>query len=309
MKHWPLGLAGGVFYAAPIGAGITGAPYVAVLAFGGLFFLWVLVMRAEPFRDGPGFVLPTIMVHLALASMCLGLGHMLRALFRIEATAPLMAWLALGLGALVLGRIIWQPKRAAEAEALMETALKTLNDFADDAEEIVERDPDLPLNHPTAAEAAALAGAYAALDALPEADAAEADLRAILLPLDAEVRPHILMEAFLTRAERTGARRDRVAALVLAADGGLAWQQMEAGRLAQVFELIVAAADTEALARFLRLGNRLLDDFPSTCRTFPDVGRLLDIAEQIAPGHDDLSEGLVQLAHRLEDLERDPNDD
>lgn len=306
MKHWGLGLAGGLFYAAPIGAGITGANYFAVVPFSGLFFLWVLVMRHEPFRDGPAMVLPTMMVHVALASMCLGFGHLLRGLLGIEATAPLLAWLVMGLGALALGRIVWKPKEEAQAEALVETALKKLNEFANDAEEIIDRDPDLPLTHPTPAEARALAAAFGLLDALPADAATEAALREILLPLDSEIRAPILLDAFMKRAERTVHRRDRYAALLLASDGGLAWQQQDDARMAEAFELIVAAADTVTLAHFLRLGCRLLDDFPPTCRSFPEVSRLLEISGQIEPGHPELADGLVQLANRLEDLSRTP---
>ncbi|WP_068109530.1 hypothetical protein [Tropicimonas marinistellae] len=309
MKRWRLGLAGAMFYAAPIGAGATGAAYVAVVPFAGLFFLWVLIMRTEPFRDGMAFVLPTIMLHFALASMCLGLGVMLRALFGIEATAPLAAWLVMGLGALALGRVLWQPKKEAETEAFVEAALKTLNEFADDAEEILDQDPDLPLKHPTGSEAAALAVAYGEIDALPAEAASEAALRDILLPLDGEVRASILLDAFLNRAERTGTRRDRHAALLLASDGGLAWQEIGAGRMAQAFDQIVAAADTVTLAHFLRLASDLLDGFPTTHADMPSVTRLLDIAGQIAPGHEELSDALVSLAQRIEDIERDLSDD
>lgn len=309
MKYAPLGLAGGLFYAAPIGAGLTGASYFAIVPFTGLFFLWVLVMRYAPFKDGAAFVLPTIVVHVALASMCLGFGHLLRGLFQVEATAPLLGWLVMGLGGLALGRIMWKPKQDAETEALLETALKKLNEFADDAEEIVEQDPDLPLKHPTTAEAAALAIAYGNLDAMSADAATEAGIRQIVLPLDAEVRAHILLDAFINRAERTETRRDRHAALILASDGGLAWRQLDDDRMAQVFDLIVANADTVTLAHFLTAADNLLRDFPTTWSTLPPVDRLLDVARQIEGGHQELSDALVDLAHRVENLEREPEQD
>lgn len=305
MKRWGLGLSGALFYAAPIGAGATGAAYFAVLPFAGLFLLWVLIMRVEPFRDGLALLLPTLMVHLALASMCIGFGAMLRALLGIETTTTLLPWLVMGLGALALGRVIWQPKKEAEAEAFAEAALKKLNDFADEAEVILDREPDLPLSHPTGSEAAALAVAYGEIDAMPADAPEEAALGAVLRPLDAEVRPPILLEAFLNRADRTGTRRDRHAALLLASDGGLAWQQLGEGRMAQAFDQIVAAADTVTLAHFLRHANDLLDGFPTTRNDLPQVSRLLDIAAQIEPGHPELSEALVQLANRVEDINGD----
>jgi hypothetical protein len=308
MKRSALWLVAALFFAAPVGAGATGASYFAVVPFAGLFLLWVAVMRVEPFRDGAAFVLPTVVLHFALASMCLGLGAMLRILFGLEATAPLLAWLVMGLGALALGRLIWEPRREAEAEALMETALRKLNEFADDAEEILDQEPDLPLKHPTGSEAAALAIAYGELDALPADGAAEDQMRTILMPLDGEVRSTILLDAFLHRAERTGTRRDRHAALILASDGALAWQEIGSGRMAEAFELIVAAADTVTLAHFLRLADALLDDFPTTHADLPTVARLLDIANQIEGGHPELSDALVGLAQRVEDIHQDLNE-
>ena len=62
MRHRGLALTAALVYAAPIGAGLTGAPYAAVVPFTGLFFLWILIMRAAPFRDGQGFVLPTLSI-------------------------------------------------------------------------------------------------------------------------------------------------------------------------------------------------------------------------------------------------------
>ncbi|SNS20295.1 hypothetical protein [Tropicimonas sediminicola] len=307
MNRWGLGLSGALFYAAPIGAGATGASYFAVLPFAGLFLLWVLIMRVEPFREGLVMLVPTLMVHLALASLCIGFGHMLRALLGIEATTGLLPWLVMGLGALALGRVIWQPRKEAEAEAFAEAALKKLNEFADEAEEILDREPDLPLSHPTGAEAAALAVAYGAIDAMPADAPEEAALSAVVMPLEAEVRAPILLEAFLNRAERTGTRRDRHAALLLAADGGLAWRQLGEGRMAQAFDQIVASADTVTLAHFLRLANTLLDGFPTTRNDLPEVSRLLDIAAQIEPGHPELSDALVHLANRIEDIDRDLN--
>ena len=311
-----LWLAGGLFLAAPVAAGATGAAYFAVIPFTGLFFLWVLIMRTRPLGEGPGFVLPMIVIHAAVASALLGLGQLVRALTGLAATVPLLVWLVLGLGALALGRLIWTPVPEAEVENLLERLLKRLNDMAGrpgpeepsmTLPELRGRSPRGP-NQPTAAETVALARAYGALDALPEAGTSEAELRAILLRLEDEVRSGVLLPALIARAGRTGTRRDRHGALILAADGAHAWRQIEAGRLAEVFDLIVAAADTATLARFLVLGNALLDDFPTTAVTFPGVPRLLEIAGQIAPGHPELADALVSLANRLEDLNETLND-
>ncbi len=305
MKFTGLAIAGALFYAAPVGAGLTGAPYVAALAFAGLFFLWVMVMKSEPFRDGPAMILPTFMIHFALASLCLGLGHLLRALLDIEATAPLAGWLVLGLGGIALGRILWVPKKEAEIEAIAETALKKLNEFAEEAEEFLEEPPDLPLFHPTEAEATALALAFGALDALPAEAAAADDIRRILAPLETELRPHILFDALLARAARTGARRDRQASLLLASDTQLLRADRGARRMAAVFELIVEAADVITLAHYLPAANDLLLDDPSIEAELPELQRILDISEQIEGEQPELAEELVALAQRIEDIRQE----
>ncbi|MDV7142526.1 hypothetical protein R3X27_07500 [Tropicimonas sp. TH_r6] len=305
MKFGGLAIAGALFYAAPIGAGLTGAPYIAALAFAGLFFLWVMVMKSEPFRDGPAMILPTLMIHFALASACLGLGHLLRALLGIEATAPLAGWLGLGLGGIALGRILWVPKKEAEIEAIAETALKKLNDFAEEAEVFLEETPDLPLLHPTEAEAAALAQAFGALDALPAEVASEDDIRRILTPLEAELRPHILLDALLDRAARTRTRRDRRAGLLLASETGFARAERGTKRMAAVFEQIVEAADVITLAQYLLAARDLLRDDPSRETELPALQRLLDISEQIEGEQPDLAEELVALAQQIEDIRQE----
>lgn len=305
MKYWGLGVAGAFFYAAPIGAGITGAPYVAVLAFTALFFLWVAVMKFEPFRDGPAMVLPTLMVHFALASACLGFGHLLRAFLGIEATAPLMGWIVLGLGAIALGRILWQPRKEAEMEVLAEQALKRLNEFADEAEVLLDERDRIPVP-PQIEEIATIFGK---LDALPAEGAARADLAGIVLPVPNDVSPSLLFSELLQRARRTNARRDRDAALVLAFDPDFADATHGQNSMAQVFDLIVEAADVVTLARFLTQADGFLDESAHLFGDLPTVSRMLEISDQIAETEPELSEALVSLAQRREDLERMMDED
>lgn len=120
-------LSGALFWSAPVGAGLCGAGAFAMLPFAGLIFLWTWIMRAEPFRDGPASWLPALLLHLALASVLLGLGHLLRALSGLHGEAPLALWLALGLVALALGRLLWQPRRELEAESFLGAALRALD--------------------------------------------------------------------------------------------------------------------------------------------------------------------------------------
>lgn len=308
MRRTAFVLTGVLFYAAPVGAGLTGTAYLGALAFAGLFFLWVLVMRANPFSEGLGMVLPALMLHFALASALVGFGHLIRAVTRLDVSVPLSAWLALGLAALAAGRLAWEPQEEAQAERLAERALKALSRFAEEAGETLDAPPDLPIAHPTEMEAEALATAYGRIELLPADLAGPARLAPILDPLKDEVRVPILMEAFVNRAARQDTRRDRLAALHLASDGALAWRDLEARRMAEVFDLIVEAADTVALGQFLAAATDQIDAFPTTAQSLPKVARLIDIADQIAPPAPELSAGLLELARRIEDLaERNPN--
>lgn len=300
-----------LLFSAPVGAGLTGAGYFAALPFAGLFALWGVIMRSKPFLEGRAFVLPTLVLHLVFASMALGFGQMLRAILQVDAKTPLLFWLTIALAGLALGRILWNPRAEAEAEAevFLESALRKLNEFADDAEQFIDQGPDLPLNHPTEAEAAALATAYGQLDALPAGATEERALRSILLLVRRDLRANILLDAFLDRAERRRTRRDRHVALMLASDQRLAWEDAGNERMARVFDLIVAAADVAELAHFIASAETLLDHVPAAAGDLPAIERLLEISNQIETDHVELAEGLVGLANRIETEIQDEEDD
>lgn len=125
----PAGLivTGALFCAAPLGAGMAGANAFAILPFAGLFFLWVPLMRSRPFAGGGAFLLPALMLHSALASLLLGLGQLLRALLGLQVDTSLALWLALGLAALALGRLIWRPRAELEAGPRLEAVLRGIH--------------------------------------------------------------------------------------------------------------------------------------------------------------------------------------
>ena len=130
MRRLGLALCVALFCAAPLGAGLSGATYFAALPLAGLFFLGALILRAGPLRAGGASLIPALMLCLALASLLLGTGHLLRGLLGVQAGAPLLIWLALGLAALALGSLLWPAEKTLETDAFLETALKRLNDLA-----------------------------------------------------------------------------------------------------------------------------------------------------------------------------------
>ena len=143
------------------------------------------------------------------------------------------------------------------------------------------------------------------LDALPGAGAGLDDIRAALARLEAEAPAERTFAALQARSGPDRPPRDRRALLVWALDPAFGAGRSGTDAATTAFEAIVAAADTESLADFLALAAALLDADPQARAELPEVARLIEIADQIEATHEDQAEGLISLAHRLEDLALD----
>lgn len=297
MRRLGLLAAGGLFYAAPIGAGATGAPYLAVLAFVPVFYFWLILMRDDSGGSGMAQVGANLLTHLALASACLGAGYAIRAVFGITLTAPLLTWLSLGLFALICARLIWPPSFSKKLEDHADEAITRLETLGDSASQAETETTDLLAE---ASQSESLLRVSGQLDALPAEGASGADIARIVLPAAEQIAVQELFDGLAARARRTKARRDRHAALLVATQS-----EASGGRhLTDAFDLIVDAADTATLALFLDQAFDILDRQPDTTRHLPPVARLLDISGQLPQHQEELSDALVELAQRIEDLER-----
>jgi hypothetical protein len=154
----------------------------------------------------------------------------------------------------------------------------------------------------------ALAAALARLDRLPTLGATEADLAAALETLSHAAPPDAVFAQLAARATPEGAERDRRALVRHATDPSVAERQAGAGEPAAAFEAIVAAADAVSLAEFATLSLALLEEMPAARGDYPTVARLLEIADQIEAEHETEAELLVALAHELEDLALEAED-
>jgi hypothetical protein len=154
----------------------------------------------------------------------------------------------------------------------------------------------------------ALAAALARLDRLPTLGATEDDLAAALAALADAAPPDAVSAQLAARATPDGPERDRRALLRHATDPSVAERRAGHGEPAAAFEAIVAAADAISLAEFATLSLALLDELPEARGDYPSVARLVEIADQIEADHEAEAELLVALAHELEDLALEAED-
>lgn len=297
-------LAGIMVFAAPVAAGATGAPYIALLAFAGLFFLWSVLTRSPesgPLAPGTRAMFPvTIAIHLALASLLLGTGHMLRALAGIDAEVPLTAWLLVGLAGALLGRMAWPRGVSDGAADLAEAALKRLDETARQA--AADRAAQGRVPPPDGGVALTQTDA---LEALPAGgNVTEAEIAAALARLEDTVTDIRLGPALLVRAETTGTPRDRLAAVWHVTDPGAARD----ATAQEVFDLVVATADVVALRLFASRAAALLTHDPAARQALPDPARLTTIATEIEALHPGEADLLTDLAGRIEDLRAEEED-
>ena len=129
MRRLGLALCAALFVTAPLGAGLSGASYFAALPFAGLVFLGALILRPASARTGPAELAPALMLCLAAASLLLGAGHLLRGILGVQGGAPLLLWLVAGLVALALASVLWPPHKTLDSDALLEGALRRLNEL------------------------------------------------------------------------------------------------------------------------------------------------------------------------------------
>jgi len=148
----------------------------------------------------------------------------------------------------------------------------------------------------------------AALDALPSTPTGVEPLEHVLAEAQACLPWPRLHLALLERVERLDVARDRLALVLHATDIDVAGAARGKGDLRAVFEVLVAAADDVALDHFLIRLDAVLEALPSARADLPAVPRLLEIAGQIEPEHETVSDALVALAARIEDLDEADSD-
>ncbi|MCO6385095.1 hypothetical protein [Oceanicola sp. 502str15] len=288
-------LAIAALYVAPVTAGLYGAGWLAVAGFAVLFALFNLAMERIP--PQPLLALASLAVVAGLAIVLVSAGWGLRALTGFATTLPAWPWLALGLGATALARLVWPPRLTREMGALIDDATEQLETMA---EELGRLDSEVPS---TTLDDEAADRMNAALDALPP-DAGPEPVAAVVLPLTDQASPGALFDAALARARNTPCPRDH-AALHWAAVNDDAIDLCTGHRqLALAWAQFVEADDHPALDRFAGATIRIIHDDPHAWRDMPESGEIIRVALAIEPANPALGEELAGLGKAMIALER-----
>lgn len=131
--------ASALLYLGPLLAGLGGYGWPWVPAFAAVFVLWLIVMRPQDWpRDLAAWTRPDvalravtqIAVQLLLVSVLFGLGRGVGGVAGLAPFWPVWAPLLLSVLSVPLARLMWNPAKAAEMEAMLDEALARLQDTA-----------------------------------------------------------------------------------------------------------------------------------------------------------------------------------
>lgn len=276
-----------LLYLGPLLAGLSGPEPAQGAVLTLLFLAWLVVMRPElwPQRAadwrladpwlaliGRGLVQALLVLLAVLAG---------RGIVLVMGTVTLPVWVPVlvSSGAILLGRSVWNPARAAETEALLDDALRRINALTDDADT-----DDLPRR-------------LAPLLAL-DAGAPEAQVDRLLDDI-LGADPAGPGFAALARQLRDGAAGQmalRRGMIRLATDPALA--DRGKGSAAVTEALFIAGTAPDLLTLFLDRAEALYADRPDLWGDYPSPGTLRGVAD--AADRPSLARRLRHMADRLE---------
>lgn len=127
-----------MLYLGPLLAGLAGAPEFLAAVFVAIFTLWVMVMRPAIWKKIGAQGTPLgLALHLGaitlmqalLVILCFGLGRGLAVLLGGTLDLAPVVPVALSGAALLVGRLMWNPERAAGSDAFLDEAIQSLNDM------------------------------------------------------------------------------------------------------------------------------------------------------------------------------------
>ena len=121
-----------LLYLGPLIGGLAGAGWPAVYAFAAVFVLWLAVMRphewprdASRWRDPavPLRAVTQVLVQLLLVAILFGVGRGIGGVAGYLPDLPLIWPLALSALSVPLSRLVWNPRRAAEMDRILDDAI------------------------------------------------------------------------------------------------------------------------------------------------------------------------------------------
>lgn len=152
-----------LLYLGPLLAGLGGAGWGSVLAFAVVFILWLLVLRpqqwpgtAAEWRTAPALIqaLTQALMQLVLVTLLFTIGRAIGGALGLRPLWPEHLPLVLSFVSIPLGRLIWDPRKAAQTDLFLDHALEQIgasaqslpkaNRIAEAMAMLAAMPPDLP---------------------------------------------------------------------------------------------------------------------------------------------------------------------
>ncbi len=266
-----------LLYFGPLLAGLGGFGWAVVPVFALIFVLWLLILRPQEWpRTLADWQKPEALVALAaraavqllLVAVCFGIGRGIGGVLGALPPFPVMLPISISFLSIPLARLIWDPWKAEEMDAVLDEALRQVSATPQDAET-------------RAAAAEAAQGLTQPLADLPP-DTDDATLSAHLIALSAHLAPDRIFGALIARAEEGTASASALRALILLATDPAFSETMQ-GQAAPVLAVQAAEHDPELLELFARRCAALLEQDVDAWGDCPNGAALEAIAQNTTP--------------------------
>ncbi len=264
-----------LLYFGPLLAGLGGYGWEIVPVFAAIFMLWLVILRPQDWPQSFDdwrlqriiiAVAARMTVQLLLVTMLFGIGRGIGGALGTIAAFPLMLPIAVSFLSIPLARLVWDPRKAAEADAIVAKALEKL------------AAANLPI-HPRDAAARISDGILAPLYALPDT-VEESVLDQHLAVLAKIAPPESIRDALVARAQGGTATRAAVKALIVLATSPALAESIGGDMPNLAFA--AAGTDPELLELFARRCAALLEQDDDIWPECPPV-RLISHAADITP--------------------------
>lgn len=268
MQNWPrlVQAATALLYFGPLLAGLGGAGWAIVPVFTGIFLVWLVVMRPQEFPQTlSGWTRPEalvaasarIAVQLLLVVVLFGIGRGIGGVLGSLPNMPNMLPIGLSFLAILVVRLLWDPRKASAMDKLLDDALAK-----------IESSP-APLHGGDRAYAEAVT---ALLNGLSD-DVTEAELESHLSALRAIVDESMTYDVLLARVQTNAASLAGKRALMLMASDAATLGRMAMSRVPmQAMDVLgTETALIQRMAERLIVGLRQDPDMWENC---PNMGFL-----------------------------------
>ncbi|RUS59897.1 hypothetical protein EGN72_11375 [Pseudorhodobacter sp. E13] len=269
-----------LLYFGPLLAGLGGHGWAVVPVFAAIFMLWLVIMRPQDFpRNLSDWQRPEALiafaargaVQLLLVLVCFGIGRGIGGVLGSLPPFPLMLPIGISFLAIPLARLIWDPRKAQDMDAVLTDALAQIE-----------------TGTAVGSDFSYAKAVLAPLNGLPD-DVTEAELESHLDAIRALVDEAMTFEVLLEQVNSGEASLPSQRALMLLASDGAALERMADLRDAPVKALQALRQDAALVARMAqRLVTALRQD-PDVWPDCPTPGFLEELRADLPAAADNLS--------------------